>query len=90
MSDVDANANANAKAKAEKKAGFKDTLNLPRTDFPMRANLNQNEPKTLKRWQKEGMYEKVTSARSSQELYRFHDGPPVSYTHLTLPTIYSV
>ena len=76
MSDVDANANAKAKAKAEKKAGFKDTLNLPRTDFPMRANLNQNEPKTLKRWQKEGMYEKVTSARSSQELYRFHDGPP--------------
>ena len=62
--------------KAEKKPGFKDTLNLPRTGFPMRANLHQNEPQTLKRWQSEGMYEKVTSARSDAPLYRFHDGPP--------------
>ena len=62
--------------KAEKKPGFKDTLNLPRTGFPMRANLSQNEPQTLKRWQSEGMYQKVTSARNDAPLYRFHDGPP--------------
>ena len=58
------------------KRNFKDSLNLPRTDFPMRANLNQNEPQTLKRWQKEGMYAKVTDARTDAPLYRFHDGPP--------------
>ena len=67
---------SDADAKAEKKSGFKDTLNLPRTGFPMRANLSQNEPQTLKRWQKEGMYEQITSARAAEELYRFHDGPP--------------
>ena len=61
---------------SDTKRNFKSTLNLPRTDFPMRANLNQNEPKTLKRWQQEGMYARVTEGRKDAPLFRFHDGPP--------------
>ena len=44
---------------------FKSTLNLPKTDFAMKANLAQAEPQTVKRWQDEGLYEAVQSARAS-------------------------
>jgi isoleucyl-tRNA synthetase len=63
-------------APTNKKPGFKDTLNLPKTAFPMRANLHQNEPQTLKRWQATKRYDTVCDARSTAPLYRFHDGPP--------------
>jgi isoleucyl-tRNA synthetase len=55
---------------------YKDTLNLPQTSFSMKANLVQNEPATLARWQKIGLYEKVREARKGAELFAFHDGPP--------------
>ena len=55
---------------------YKSTLNLPKTDFAMKANLAQAEPQTVKRWQDEGLYEAVQSARASAPLYTFHDGPP--------------
>ncbi len=55
-------------------AEFKDTLNLPRTDFAMKANLAQAEPASLERWQ--GLYERLQQERASAPLFRFHDGPP--------------
>ncbi|TVQ56343.1 MAG: isoleucine--tRNA ligase [Phycisphaerales bacterium] len=57
---------------------FKDTLNLPRTSFPMRANLAQNEPQSQKRWSKERLYEQVIRTReeSGAQPFVFHDGPP--------------
>ena len=55
---------------------YKDTLNLPKTGFAMKANLVQNEPATIKRWQAEGMYAKVRAARAGAERFVFHDGPP--------------
>ncbi|MCC7406990.1 MAG: isoleucine--tRNA ligase [Phycisphaeraceae bacterium] len=57
---------------------YKDTLNLPKTAFPMKANLVQNEPATLKRWQQQKLYEKIRQARSASgaKPYVFHDGPP--------------
>jgi len=63
----------------EKKKSFKDTLNLPKTTFNMKANLVQNEPATLKRWQQVKLYEHVRAARHTTDAakrYVFHDGPP--------------
>jgi len=53
---------------------YKDTLNLPRTDFPMKAELTVREPERLKKWQ--GLYEKIQSARAGAEKFVLHDGPP--------------
>ena len=55
---------------------YKDTLNLPRTDFPMKANLSTREPETLKKWQETGLYERIQQARAGREKFVLHDGPP--------------
>lgn len=55
---------------------YKSTLNLPQTAFAMKANLVQNEPASLKRWQALGLYQKVREARAGQAKFVFHDGPP--------------
>ena len=58
------------------KPNFKKTLNLPKTAFPMRANLRQNEPASSKRWDAETLYDTLTEARRDGEPFVFHDGPP--------------
>src|SRR4051812_804958 len=55
---------------------YKDTLNLPRTDFPMKANLSQREPEILKTWEETRVYEQIQKARVGKELFVLHDGPP--------------
>ncbi|NLM21307.1 MAG: isoleucine--tRNA ligase [Peptococcaceae bacterium] len=55
---------------------YKDTLNLPQTDFPMRGNLPQREPEILAKWEKNKIYEKVQKARAGREMFVLHDGPP--------------
>ena len=57
---------------------YKATLNLPRTDFPMKANLPQREPELLAWWEQERLYAKIQEAGTSQNrpLYILHDGPP--------------
>ena len=55
---------------------LKKTLNLPRTDFPMKANLPQNEPKLLARWEGSKLYERIREARAGRPLFVLHDGPP--------------
>ncbi len=55
---------------------YKDTLNLPRTDFPMKANLAQREPELLKRWEETGVYRQIQKSRETAELFVLHDGPP--------------
>jgi len=55
---------------------YKDTLNLPKTDFPMRANLPQNEPKQVERWQREGTYFQILEANQERPKFILHDGPP--------------
>ena len=61
---------------SDTKTNWKKTLNLPRTSFPMRANLAQNESATVKRWLKESLYDRVTTARRDGEPFVYHDGPP--------------
>ncbi|PYK00674.1 MAG: isoleucine--tRNA ligase, partial [Verrucomicrobia bacterium] len=55
---------------------YKDTLNLPRTDFPMKADLVAREPRRLEKWQKEKLYDKIQAARAGAEKFVLHDGPP--------------
>ena len=55
---------------------LKDTLNLPKTDFAMKANLPQNEPKRLEFWKQIGIYQRIREARKDAPKYLLHDGPP--------------
>ena len=61
---------------AQQKKSYKSTLNLPKTAFPMKANLVQNEPASLKRWQKQNLYQQIRTRPHPQGRYTFHDGPP--------------
>ncbi|MEH6570089.1 MAG: isoleucine--tRNA ligase [Halioglobus sp.] len=55
---------------------YKDTLNLPKTAFPMKASLAQREPQRLKQWQENNLYEKIREASAGRPLFILHDGPP--------------
>src|ERR1700737_4073617 len=55
---------------------LKSTLNLPKTPFPMKANLPQNEPKILSRWEQMKIYDRIREARRGAPVYVLHDGPP--------------
>jgi isoleucyl-tRNA synthetase len=55
---------------------YKDTVFLPKTDFPMKAGLPQKEPGILARWQEQGLYQQVRAARAGREKFILHDGPP--------------
>jgi isoleucyl-tRNA synthetase len=57
---------------------YRKTLNLPKTEFPMRANLPQLEPRIQSFWQEIDIYRKVTEARAGGPKYILHDGPPFS------------
>ena len=55
---------------------YKHTLNLPKTDFPMRGNLAKREPEMLQRWESEDLYGTIRQARAGREKFVLHDGPP--------------
>src|SRR6516165_5831639 len=55
---------------------LKKTLNLPKTDFPMKASLPQNEPKQLAAWEESNLYQRILNARRGKPLFVLHDGPP--------------
>lgn len=55
---------------------YKETLNLPKTEFPMKANLTAREPEILARWEKERLYDQIQAARKNSPLFVLHDGPP--------------
>jgi isoleucyl-tRNA synthetase len=55
---------------------YKDTLNLPKTDFPMKANLTSREPEILAKWESENVYQQLQEQRKDAPLFVLHDGPP--------------
>ncbi len=55
---------------------YKDTMNLPQTEFPMRGNLPENEPKRLEKWESEQLYWRVLEKNKDAEPFVLHDGPP--------------
>lgn len=63
---------------------YGETLNLPKTDFPMRGNLPENEPKMLAFWEEIDIYNKVQEKNKGKKQFILHDGPPYANGHLHL------
>lgn len=61
---------------------YKDTLNLPQTAFPMKANLTQREPEILRFWEENKVYEKIQMNNKNSKTYLLHDGPPYANGHI--------
>ncbi len=71
----------------DKKKGYRDTLNLPKTSFSMKANLVQREPTQRKSWAKMDIYGKLLEARKGAPLYVLHDGPPYANGDIHMGTV---
>ena len=63
---------------------YSKTVNLPSSDFPMKANLPVREPHILQRWEKDNIYQLILKSRERNELYILHDGPPYANGHIHL------
>ncbi|THH37199.1 isoleucine--tRNA ligase [Aliishimia ponticola] len=61
---------------------YKDTLNLPKTDFPMRAGLPKREPEWLERWARLGVYDRLRDTAGDRPVFCLHDGPPYANGNL--------
>src|SRR5438093_3287792 len=67
-------------------AGYRDTLNLPKTEFPMKADLPRREPERLRWWKERRFYSKLRELRRDAPVSLLHDGPPYSNGHLHMGT----
>jgi isoleucyl-tRNA synthetase len=65
---------------------LKSTLNLPRTDFPMKAKLPEREPEQLAAWEEMGLYKRILASRADAPLFVLHDGPPYPTGEIHLGT----
>jgi isoleucyl-tRNA synthetase len=72
-----------------KDVDLKKTVNLPRTDFPMKANLPQAEPRMLARWEEMNLTQKIREARAGRPMYVLHDGPPYANGNIHLGTAFN-
>ena len=70
----------------QKKPGYRDTLNLPKTDFPMKAGLPEREPERLAWWSERSLYARLREARRNAPVWLLHDGPPYSNGHAHMGT----
>jgi isoleucyl-tRNA synthetase len=68
---------------------LKKTVNLPKTDFPMKANLPTAEPKLLERWESTGIYGQIRESRKGRPTYILHDGPPYANGNIHLGTAFN-
>ncbi|HEU4369408.1 MAG TPA: isoleucine--tRNA ligase [Methylomirabilota bacterium] len=66
---------------------YKATLNLPKTDFPMKANLAQAEPRMLAWWDEIGIYKRLRAVAANRPPWVLHDGPPYANGHIHLGTV---
>ncbi len=71
------------------KADYKSTMNLPQTEFPMRANLSQREPGWIEKWDSLDVYAKVNEKRRGGPSFILHDGPPYANGHIHMGTAYN-
>ena len=65
---------------------YKESLNLPRTAFPMKAQLAKREPEILRRWEEMGLYERIREKLKGKDKYILHDGPPYANGHIHMGT----
>jgi isoleucyl-tRNA synthetase len=63
---------------------YKTTLNLPKTAFPMKANLIQSEPQMLAWWEQIGIYKRLREVAADRPMWILHDGPPYANGHIHL------
>lgn len=75
--------------KTDKNLSFKESLNLPQTDFPIRPNAKEDDPAMIKRWQKEDLYAKSFVAHQGGQKFIFHDGPPYANGNIHLGGAYN-
>src|SRR5882757_297630 len=68
---------------------LKNTVNLPKTDFPMKANLAAAEPKMLAQWESGNLYQRIREARGGRPRYVLHDGPPYANGNIHLGTAFN-
>jgi len=68
---------------------LKQTINLPKTAFSMKANLPQAEPKLLERWEKENLYARIRASRAGRPAFILHDGPPYANGRIHLGTAFN-
>lgn len=68
---------------------LKATLNLPKTDFPMKANLVKKEPEILKRWEEQDLYRLIREESKGRPLFILHDGPPYANGHIHMGTAFN-
>jgi isoleucyl-tRNA synthetase len=68
----------------DKKIKWKDTLNLPKTNFPMKAQLNRKEPQILDKWKNMDIHRKILDKRGGEKHYILHDGPPYANGNIHL------
>ncbi|MEW6444280.1 MAG: isoleucine--tRNA ligase [bacterium] len=71
---------------SENSRDYKSTLNLPRTAFPMKANLSQREPEMLAEWEAAGLYRKIREQSKERDKFILHDGPPYANGNIHLGT----
>ncbi|MFC1789264.1 isoleucine--tRNA ligase, partial [Thermodesulfobacteriota bacterium] len=65
---------------------YKKTLNLPKTEFPMKARLANREPEQLRSWEENGLYEKIRQSSLGRDPFILHDGPPYANGHIHIGT----
>lgn len=70
----------------ERNMDYKNTLNLPTTDFPMKANLSQREPDQLKQWEAKGLYQAIRKVSEGRPRFILHDGPPYANGNIHIGT----
>ncbi len=68
---------------------YKSTLNLPKTGFPMRANLVKREPEMIEKWEREDLYETIRAASAGRKHFMLHDGPPYANGHIHMGTAFN-
>lgn len=77
------------KQNTDSTVSFKDTLNLPRTDFPIRPNAKEDDPAMIARWRKDNLYEKAFELNKGKTKFILHDGPPYANGHIHLGHAYN-
>ncbi|MCL2324627.1 MAG: isoleucine--tRNA ligase [Actinomycetia bacterium] len=68
---------------------YKDSMNLPKTDFPMRANLKDREPAWVQSWERDGLFARILARRDGAPDFILHDGPPYANGHIHMGTAYN-
>ncbi len=70
-------------------ADYKNSMNLPKTEFPMRASLSSREPQWLERWERDRIHERMVEKRADGPTFILHDGPPYANGHIHMGTAYN-